>query len=118
MNKLGLSHHSTTNLPLGFPKGLHVLVVDEEDKLHGIETQLRQPELQYNVTCAQNAMEALELLRYATNGQGTRGQFCSNNLAVCVYDIILADSRVVAMEDSTGNAFIEGCAAFCQARSR
>jgi CheY-like chemotaxis protein len=109
MNKLGLSHHSTTNLPLGFPKGLHVLVVDEEDKLHGIEAQLRQPELQYNVTCAQNAMEALELLRYATNGQGTRGQFCSNNLAVCVYDIILADSRVVAMEDSTGKAFIDAC---------
>lgn len=99
-----------TNLPIGFPKGLHVLVVDEEDKLPGLEIQLRQPELQYVVTCARNAMEALELLRYATNGNGSgRGQFCAKAADTVTYDIILAESRLVAMEDTTGKAFIDAC---------
>lgn len=100
--------HQATNLPAGFPKGLHVLVVDEEDNLPGIEAQLRQPELQYNVTCACNAMEALELLRYAGNGRGGRHNYKSS-LANCTYDIILADARLVAMEDSTGKAFVDAC---------
>ncbi|KAI8104263.1 hypothetical protein M9434_002823 [Picochlorum sp. BPE23] len=100
--------HQATNLPAGFPKGLHVLVVDEEQNLPGIEAQLRQPELQYNVTCACNAMEALELLRYAGNGQGGRHNYTSS-LANCTYDIILADARLVAMEDSTGKAFVDAC---------
>ena len=99
-----------TNLPIGFPKGLHVLLIDEEDKLPGLEIQLRQPELQYAVTCARNAMEALELLRYATNGHGSsRGQFCAKTADAVTYDIILAESRLVAMEDTTGKAFIDAC---------
>lgn len=99
-----------TNLPIGFPKGLHVLLIDEEDKLPGLEIQLRQPELQYAVTSARNAMEALELLRYATNGHApNRGQFCSKTTDSMSYDIILAESRLVAIEDTTGKAFIDAC---------
>lgn len=102
--------HSAANLPVGFPKGLHVLVIDEEDKLPGLEIQLRQPELQYAVTSARNAMEALELLRFATVGNGSgRGQFGAQKAERITYDIILAESRLVAMEDTTGKAFVDAC---------
>lgn len=104
------SMNKATNLPVGFPKGLHVLVVDEEDKLPELEIQLRQPELQYAVTCARNAVEALELLRFATTGNGPiRGQFGSKTSEKITYDIILAEARLVAMEDTTGKAFIDAC---------
>ncbi len=81
----------------GFPKGLHVLLVDEN--CAPIEAQLRQPELQYAVTCATNAMEALELLRHANVNFAKSTQ----------YDIVLAEARLVAMEDTTGKAFIDAC---------
>ncbi len=86
-----------THLRPGFPKGLHVLLVDEN--CAPIEAQLRQPELQYAVTCASSATEALELLRYANVKFPKSAQ----------YDIILADARLVAMEDTTGKAFIDAC---------
>lgn len=81
----------------GFPKGLHVLLVDAN--CAPIESQLRQPELQYAVTCASSATDALELLRYANVNFPKPAQ----------YDIILADARLVAVEDSTGKAFIDAC---------
>ena len=91
------THPDPTHLRPGFPKGLHVLLVEED--CASIEAQLRQPELQYAVTCAHNAMEALELLRYAN------GKFAKS----VHYDIILADARLVATEDTTGKAFIDAC---------
>jgi CheY-like chemotaxis protein len=74
-----------------------VLLVDEQ--CASIEQQLTQPDLGYVATCAHNAMEALELLRYA-NGKFSKSVH---------YDIILADARLVAMEDATGKAFIDAC---------
>ncbi len=93
-------NHAVTDpahLRPGFPKGLHVLLVDEN--CAPIEVQLRQPELQYAVTCANSATEALELLRCANVNFAKSAQ----------YDIILADARLVAMDDSTGKAFFDAC---------
>lgn len=74
-----------------------MLLVDEQ--CASIEQQLRQPDLGYIATCTHNAMEALELLRYS-NGKFAKAAH---------YDIILADARLVAMEDTTGKAFIDAC---------
>lgn len=74
-----------------------MLLVDEQ--YAAIEQQLRQPELGYVATCAQNAAEALELLR-------TPGKF---GKSATQYDIVLADARLVALEDTAGKAFIDAC---------
>ena len=94
---LPLARTLTPLHPLPPPGGLHVLLVDEQ--CASIEQQLKQPDLGYVATCTHNAMEALELLRYS-NGKFAKAVH---------YDIILADARLVAMEDTTGKAFIDAC---------
>ena len=81
-----------SGLPPAFPKGLRVLLVDEEHNLSAIESQLAQPELQYQVTCANSSASALT---------------CSKISGLSSFDIVLADARVVAADETTGKAFIE-----------
>eukprot|EP00890_Picochlorum_soloecismus_P002620 jgi/Picsp_1/3359/NSC_06197-R1_type b response regulator len=79
-------------LPSCFPRGLRVLLVDSEEQLAKIEGQLRQPELQYQVTCAMSATDALS---------------CSRVSGLSSFDIVLADARIVAGDDVTGKAFVD-----------
>lgn len=79
-------------LPSCFPRGLRVLLVDTEEQLAKIEGQLRQPELQYQVTCATSATDALS---------------CSRISGLSSFDIVLADARIVAGDDVTGKAFVD-----------
>ena len=83
---------ATNGLPPAFPKGLRVLLVDDEEHLPCIESQLSQPELQYSVTCADSSTAALSYSR--VNGLSS-------------YDIVLAESRLVAADEITGKAFID-----------
>lgn len=75
----------------GFPKGLRVLLVDEQHSKSIVEAQLRQPELQYAVTSVTSAAEALSYLR----------------TGVAAFDVVLAESRLVALEEAVGRTFVD-----------
>lgn len=78
-------------LPPTFPKGLRVLLVDGDHTRPAIEAQLRQPELQYVVTSCGNSTEALGFSRAAARS----------------FDVVLAESKLVASDEVTGRAFVD-----------
>lgn len=75
----------------GFPKGLRVLVIDEGLSSSLVEAQLRQPDLAYAVTTCSTSTEALA---YSRSGGAA-------------FDVVLAESKLVAVDEVTGRAFID-----------
>lgn len=82
---------SSLSIPPSFPKGLRVLLVDEEPSMSRIEAQLQHPDLGYAVTSCCSATEALGLVCSSTAG----------------FDVVLAESKLVAPGESAGRGFIE-----------
>ncbi|EFN59264.1 hypothetical protein CHLNCDRAFT_137569, partial [Chlorella variabilis] len=74
-----------------FPKGLRVLLVDDMHSCSSIRTQLESPSLQYTVTSVSSATEALGYLR----------------TGVAAFDVVLAESRIVAADESVGRCFVD-----------
>ncbi|KAI3433918.1 hypothetical protein D9Q98_003720 [Chlorella vulgaris] len=74
-----------------FPKGLRVLLVDELHSAASIRTQLESPSLQYTVTSVNSGSEALAYLR----------------TGVAAFDVVLAESRIVAGDEIVGRSFID-----------
>lgn len=80
-----------TSLPPTFPKGLRVLLVDDDHSRPLIEAQLRQPVLQYAVTSCGSSTEALGFGRAAARS----------------FDVVLAECKLVASDEVTGRAFVD-----------